>query len=63
MNRNSVAAEDYGLVLAGMIEGEVTAVPLYGLTPTTHPETGTAYTPFTEIPPQSVHILQLLPQE
>lgn len=58
VNRNAVAAEDYRLELE--LDGEVTAVSLYGLTPTNNPTNG-GYVPFDEIPPQSVHVIQLVP--
>lgn len=67
MNRNPVAAEDYSLELPeGSLEGAVTAVSLYGAeltgSPTINASGGfTGYTPFAEIPPQSVHIFQLEP--
>lgn len=59
MNRNPVTAEDYSLDLG--LEGAVTAVSLYGLEPSSQPA-GTEYVPFDEIPPQSTHILQLIPE-
>jgi glycosidase len=68
-NRNPVMAEDYGLELAyEMFDGGVTAVSLYGNETTTAPEINAAggfsgYIPLDEIPPQSVHIIQLLPSE
>ncbi|MCA9918109.1 MAG: hypothetical protein KC445_09160 [Anaerolineales bacterium] len=58
VNKNSVSAEDYSLALG--LDGVSTAVSLHGLTPTTD-FTSTGYVPFAEIPPQSVHILQLTP--
>ncbi|MCP4423340.1 MAG: alpha-amylase [Chloroflexi bacterium] len=64
-NRNPVMAEDYGLKLgAGYLEGGVTAVSLYGLETTESPIINadgsfSDYVPFAEIPPQSVHIIQL----
>ncbi len=60
VNKNAVSAEDYSLELAS--DGSVTAVSLYGLQPGSNPTSGT-YVPFDEIPPQSVHIIQLLPEE
>ncbi|WP_420640647.1 alpha-amylase family glycosyl hydrolase [Candidatus Leptofilum sp.] len=59
VNRNPVQADDYNLDLA--LDGEVTAVSLYGLEPNGNPTSG-GYVPFDEIPPQSVHILQLAPK-
>lgn len=67
MNRNPVTTEDYSLELAeGSLVGEVTAVSLYGAeltgSPTINASGGfTGYMPFDEIPPQSVHIIQLVP--
>ncbi|MCA9944413.1 MAG: alpha-glucosidase C-terminal domain-containing protein [Anaerolineales bacterium] len=58
-NRNPVLAEDYGIELPDALTGAVTAVSLYGLAPTNNP-TGGSYVPFTEIPPQSTHIIQLV---
>ena len=58
VNRNAVPAEDYSLELG--LDGEWTAVPLYGLTPNSNPTSG-GYVPFDEIPPQSVHVIQLVP--
>ena len=60
VNRNPVTAENYSLDLE--LDGAVTAVPLYGLQPTTNPTNG-SYIPFDEIPPQSVHVIQLIPEE
>lgn len=59
LNKNPVMADEYGLDLG--LDGAVTAVSLYGLTPSTNP-TGDGYVPFDEIPPQSVHIIQLVPE-
>lgn len=65
MNRNPVAAEDYALDLAaGPLTDVTTAVSLYGLETTAVPQINAAggfagYVPFAEIPPQSVHIIQL----
>jgi glycosidase len=64
-NRNPVLAEDYSLELAeGPLSGAVMAVSLYGSDISSSPEinpTGgfSAYVPLPEIPPQSVHIIQL----
>jgi glycosidase len=64
-NRNPVMAEDYSLQLeSGPLSGEVTAVSLYGGDTTSSPDINpnggfSNYTPITEIPPQSVHIIQL----
>jgi glycosidase len=66
-NRNPVEAEDYNLEIAsGPLSGEITAVSLYGDDVLTSPEINGAggfsgYVPFSEIPPQSVHIIQLAP--
>jgi glycosidase len=66
-NRNPVEAEDYSLELvSGPLSGGVTAVSLYGAditgSPEINPDGGFAnYVPLTEIPPQSVHIIQLEP--
>ncbi|MCA9898904.1 MAG: DUF3459 domain-containing protein [Ardenticatenaceae bacterium] len=60
LNRNPVLAEDYSLDLG--LDGAWTAVSLHGLTPSSNP-TGAGYVPFDEIPPQSVHIIQLVPNE
>jgi glycosidase len=60
VNRNPVTAENYSLDLE--LDGVVTAVPLYGLEPGSSPTSG-GYVPFDEIPPQSVHIIQLLLEE
>lgn len=67
LNRNPVAAEGYSLALAeGPLAGPVTAVSLYGSALTGSPEIDqsggfTNYQPFNEIPPQSTHIIQLVP--
>jgi glycosidase len=67
-NRNPVQADDYSLELVdGLFDGGVTAVTLYGNETTTAPQINasgsfTNYIPLTEIPPQSVHIIQLLPE-
>jgi glycosidase len=67
-NRNPVSAEDYSLAApAGTFEGAVTAVSLYGDPISGSPETDSdgsfsGYTPFAEIPPQSTHIIQLMPE-
>ena len=58
VNRNAVQADDYSLALG--LDGVSTAVSLYGLQPTGDPTSG-SYVPFDEIPPQSVHIIQLVP--
>jgi hypothetical protein len=64
-NRNPVTAENYSLELAeGPLSGAVMAVSLYGSDISSSPEinpTGgfSAYVPLPEIPPQSVHIIQL----
>ncbi|MCB8926905.1 MAG: alpha-amylase [Ardenticatenaceae bacterium] len=58
VNRNAVQADDYSLALG--LDGVSTAVSLYGLQPTGDP-TSSSYVPFDEIPPQSVHIIQLVP--
>ena len=58
VNRNAVQADDYSLTLG--LDGVSTAVSLYGLQPTGDP-TSSSYVPFDEIPPQSVHIIQLVP--
>lgn len=64
-NRNPVSAEDYGIELGdGFLDGPVTAVSLYGAELTGSPETNanggfSGYTPVSEIPPQSVHVIQL----
>lgn len=64
VNRNAVSAEDYGLVFSeGALDGEVTAVSLYGLQPNSSPNPAAPYTPFDEIPPQSTHVIQLVHQE
>jgi glycosidase len=68
-NRNPVTADNYSLELAdGGFTGSVTAVSLFGNNPSTAPEINSSggfsnYTPFSEIPPQSTHIIQLLPDE
>ncbi|MBK8903995.1 MAG: alpha-amylase [Anaerolineaceae bacterium] len=68
-NRNPVLAEDYSLeTAAGTLDGAVTAVSLYGSSITGSPEVNgdgsfTGYTPIDVIPPQSTHIIQLLPEE
>lgn len=65
LNPNPVTAENYSLQLAeGPLNGAVTAVSLFGLAPETSPEINAAggfssYTPFNEIPPQSVAIMKL----
>jgi glycosidase len=59
MNRNPVLAGDYSLELG--LDGTFTAVSLFGLQTTTNP-TATGYVPFDEIPPQSTHIIQLVPE-
>ena len=64
-NRNPVQADDYSLELAsGPLGSGVTAVSLYGDSVTIAPETNSdggfsGYIPLSEIPPQSVHIIQL----
>ncbi|WP_420629377.1 alpha-amylase family glycosyl hydrolase [Candidatus Leptofilum sp.] len=58
-NRNAVGADDYSLDLE--LDGAVTAVSLHGLQPNSNPTSG-GYVPFDEIPPQSVHIIQLVPE-
>ncbi|MFZ0546052.1 MAG: alpha-amylase family glycosyl hydrolase [Candidatus Promineifilaceae bacterium] len=64
-NRNPVMADDYSLTLeSGPVEQGVTAVSLFGGEITSSPEVNanggfTNYVPLTEIPPQSVHIIQL----
>lgn len=66
-NRNPVEAEDYSLEIAsGPLSGPVTAVSLYGGEVLTSPEVNSdggfsGYVPFPEIPPQTVHIIQLTP--
>jgi len=67
-NRNPVMADDYSLESASSPVGGagVTALSLYGGDVLSPPETNssggfTNYVPFTEIPPQSVHIIQLTP--
>ncbi len=62
LNKNLVRAENYSLELAGLLEGAVTAVSLYGLPSTTNP-TSSGYVPFDEIPPQSTHIIQFVSDE
>ncbi|KAA3658298.1 MAG: DUF3459 domain-containing protein [Chloroflexi bacterium] len=65
-NRNSVEAEDYSLEMAeGWLHEGVTAVSLYGTITTISPEVNTTggfsdYIPFSEIPPQSTHIIQFI---
>ncbi len=67
MNRNPVNAENYSLDLAeGNLSGSVTAVSLYGLSPNSSPDINadggfSGYIPFDEIPPQTVHVMQLQP--
>lgn len=69
MNRNPVMADDYSLELVdGRFDGGVTAVTLYGNETTTAPPINSAggfsgYIPLAEIPPQSVHIIQFLPEQ
>ena len=61
MNRNLVEADSYSLDLP--LDGTTTAVSLYGLQPASNPEVGSGYIPFDEVPAQSVHIMQLVPEE
>jgi glycosidase len=64
-NRNPVEAEDYNLELAsGPLASGVSAVSLYGNIVNVAPEINSdggfsGYVPIPEIPPQSVHIIQL----
>lgn len=65
LNRNPVMADDYSLELAaGPLSGPVTATSLLGNSVQGDPEVNeaggfTGYVPLAEIPPQSVHIIQL----
>lgn len=65
LNRNGVMADDYSLELAaGPLSGPVTATSLLGNSVQGDPEVNeaggfTGYVPLAEIPPQSVHIIQL----
>ena len=67
LNRNPVTAANYSLELeAGVLDGSVTAVSLFGNSVTTAPTINSdgsfsGYTPFEEIPAQSTHIIQLRP--
>ncbi len=61
VNKNAVSAENYSLELE--LDGAATAVSLYGLQPNSNPDPTAAYTPYDEIPPQSTHIILLLPEE
>jgi glycosidase len=64
-NRNPVSAEDYRLETeAGLFDGPVTALSLYGSSVNADPEINgsgnfSGYIPFDEIPPQSTHIIFL----
>lgn len=65
-NRNPVTSADYSLEFPdGTFAGPVTAVSLYGAPLTGSPQINAnggavSYTPITELPPRSTHIIQLV---